>query len=106
MLLAIANWRSGHVLAHNLAASIRRSRLQAARWPPIVTRSENPDMRPSRIAIALVLALIGLVWIGQGIGMIGGSAMTGSSFWAVVGLVLVGLAGLVVAWERRPSTRA
>ncbi len=58
-------------------------------------------MRRSRLILALVLTLVGLVWIGQGIGVIGGSAMTGSGFWAVVGLILVTLAGAIVLRERR-----
>ena len=62
-------------------------------------------MRMSRLLIAIVLVLLGLVWIGQGSGMLGGSAMSGSSFWAVVGLILM-IAGLgvgVLEWRR--STR-
>ena len=61
-------------------------------------------MRMSRLVIAAVLVLAGLVWFGQGSGMIGGSAMSGSSFWAVVGviLVIVGLAVGILEWR---STR-
>ena len=62
-------------------------------------------MRPSRLVVAVVLALIGLVWIGQGSGMLGGSAMSGSPFWAVVGIVLVVLAVAIVVRERRPTAR-
>jgi len=58
-------------------------------------------MRQTRLVIALFLGLLGLAWIGQGSGLIGGSAMSGTTFWAVVGVVLVLVAvGLVVA-ERR-----
>ena len=58
-------------------------------------------MRQTRLVIALFLGLLGLAWIGQGSGLIGGSAMSGTTFWAVVGVVLVLAAvGLVVA-ERR-----
>ena len=60
-------------------------------------------MRTSRVVIAIVAGLIGLVWIGQGVGLIGGSAMSGSSFWAVVGLVLIAAAAVLVVWERRRS---
>jgi heme A synthase len=56
-------------------------------------------MRPSRILIAALLLLVGLVWIGQGTGRIAGSAMTGVSFWAAAGVVLVVLAVVVVARE-------
>ncbi len=56
-------------------------------------------MRPSRILVAGVLVVVGLVWIGQGTGKIGGSAMTGVSFWAAAGVLLVVLAVAVVARE-------
>ena len=57
-------------------------------------------MRLSRLLLAVILVLGGLVWIGQGIGMIGGSFMTGSSTWAVIGAIvlLVGLAIGVREW--------
>jgi glucose dehydrogenase len=53
---------------------------------------------------SVVLALVGLIWLGQGVGLIGGSAMSGSSFWAIVGVVLLVAAGGVVLREmRRPA---
>jgi hypothetical protein len=58
-------------------------------------------MRASRLVIALVLALLGLVWIGQGVGMIGGSVMTGSGFWGVVGAILVVVAAVLAGLEAR-----
>ena len=61
-------------------------------------------MRRPTLIVAVLLALVGLVWLGQGTGLIGGSAMSGSSFWAVVGLVLLVAAGVLVAREvRRPA---
>jgi len=61
-------------------------------------------MRRSSLVVAVLLALVGLVWLGQGTGLIGGSVMSGSSFWAVVGLVLLVAAGVLVAREvRRPA---
>jgi hypothetical protein len=62
-------------------------------------------MRPSRLVLAALFALVGLVWIGQGIGAIGGSVMTGSPFWAVVGAVLIVIAVVIVVLERRPRPR-
>lgn len=56
-------------------------------------------MRSSRIIVAAALVLVGLLWIGQGTGRIAGSAMSGVSFWAVAGVVLVVLAAAVVARE-------
>jgi hypothetical protein len=52
----------------------------------------------SRWIIAAVLAAVGLVWIGQGTGVIRGSGfMTDDIRWAIAGVVLV-VAGVVVAW--------
>lgn len=58
-------------------------------------------MRGSRIVLAVVLALVGIVWLGQGLGLIPGSFMTGSAFWAVVGAALLVVAAAVVLAERR-----
>ncbi len=61
-------------------------------------------MRRTPLIVAIVLALVGLVWLGQGTGLIGGSAMSGSSFWAIVGVVLLVAAAVVVVREvRRPA---
>jgi hypothetical protein len=50
--------------------------------------------------VGLLLVLVGAVWALQGAGVIGGSGMTGSTRWLVIGLVLV-VAGLaLVAWRR------
>jgi glucose dehydrogenase len=61
-------------------------------------------MRRSRLLIAAVVALVGLAWIGQGLNVIKGSAMTGSSFWAAVGVALLIVAGAILLRERRPAT--
>jgi hypothetical protein len=64
-------------------------------------------MRRSRLALAAVLLIVGVIWIGQGTGTVGGSAMSGQSMWALVGSALV-LGGLVIGvWEliRRPAGR-
>ncbi len=58
-------------------------------------------MRPTRLVLAAVLALVGIIWLGQGLGFIVGSFMTGSLFWAGVGAVLLVLAVVIVAMERR-----
>jgi hypothetical protein len=55
--------------------------------------------------IAALMALVGVIFLGQGLGYIGGSAMTGSSFWAVVGAVLL-ICALFVAWWTRRGRRA
>ncbi len=59
---------------------------------------------PYRLAAAVVMLLLGLVWIAQGTGLLGGSAMSGQSIWAIIGIVVI-VAGVGVAWTaaRRPA---
>jgi hypothetical protein len=61
-------------------------------------------MRRSRLLIAALVALVGIAWIGQGLNVIKGSAMTGNNFWAVVGVALLIVAGAILLRERRPAT--
>ena len=42
-------------------------------------------MTIARRILGALLALTGIVWLGQGLDLIQGSSMTGSTFWAVVG---------------------
>ena len=51
----------------------------------------------------VLLILLGGLWTLQGIGLVGGSFMTGSRLWLVIGLVLV-VAGvaLLIRLGRRP----
>ncbi len=64
-------------------------------------------MRASRLVIAVVVGLLGLVWLGQGLGFLPGSFMTGSQFWATVGTVLIVAAvGLLVLEVRRARSPA
>ena len=52
----------------------------------------------ARWIVAAVLVLIGLVWIGQGSGVIRGSGfMTDDIRWALIGAILVAV-GIVVGW--------
>jgi biotin transporter BioY len=63
-------------------------------------------MRSSRLVVGLVLALLGVLWLAQGVGIISGSAMSGSGLWAVIGAVLLVVAAAILAMEvRRPSAR-
>jgi hypothetical protein len=45
----------------------------------------------------VVLALLGLLWLLQGVGVVGGSFMSGEPVWAVIGLVLLLLGGRLLA---------
>ncbi len=58
-------------------------------------------MRPVRVVIAVILGLAGLVWMAQGLGVLPGTAMSGSIFWAIVGAALVVVAVMIIALERR-----
>lgn len=62
-------------------------------------------MPASRVIVPFFLAVIGGVWVGQGVGLIPGSSMTGDPFWAGVGAILVGLAVVLVVRGRRGTTR-
>lgn len=54
------------------------------------------------IRILLVLALlVGLVWVGQGAGLIGGSFMSGDPLWAVIGGVVSAIAALGLWFSTR-----
>ena len=51
-----------------------------------------------------ILVVVGLLWLGQGVGLIGGSFMTGHVVWAVVGAVCIVIGALLVRaglqWRR------
>ncbi len=49
----------------------------------------------------VVLLLVGIVWVGQGLNLIGGSFMSGQVVWLGIGCLclLAGLALLVWAWR-------
>jgi hypothetical protein len=58
-------------------------------------------MTIARRILGALLVLTGAVWMGQGLRLIQGSSMTGSTFWAVVGAIcLVGGLGLL-SWPWR-----
>ncbi len=49
-----------------------------------------------RLILGVVLVLVGGVWVGQGIGVIGGSFMTGEIVWAVIGAPMVFVGALLI----------
>jgi hypothetical protein len=52
----------------------------------------------SRTILAVILVAIGLVWIGQGIGLLKGTGfMVGDPKWALIGAVAA-IAGLALGW--------
>lgn len=61
-------------------------------------------MKLIRTIVGAVLILLGLVWILQGSGKLGGSFMTGQSQWLYIGIVvaLVGAGTIFTTYRRRP----
>jgi hypothetical protein len=55
--------------------------------------------RPVRIILGVLLLLVGALWTLQGLGYVGGSAMSGVTLWAVIGPI-VAVAGLGLALSR------
>jgi uncharacterized membrane protein YhhN len=56
-----------------------------------------------RRVLGAVLFLVGVVWIGQGTRIIGGSSMTGSTFWAIMGVLCVVVGLGLLSWPWRQS---
>jgi hypothetical protein len=54
--------------------------------------------------VGVVLLLIGGLWTLQGVGVVGGSFMTGSATWLLIGLVLVA-AGIALLARSRVRRR-
>jgi len=50
---------------------------------------------PVLVTVGVIIALLGSVFTLQGLGFIGGSAMTGSTLWAILGPI-IGVAGIVI----------
>jgi hypothetical protein len=46
-----------------------------------------------RNVLGFICVFIGFVWIFQGLGVIKGSFMTGSSFWGIVGVIVALIGG-------------
>lgn len=42
------------------------------------------------LTAAVIMVIVGAVWTFQGLGYLGGSFMTGSSTWAVIGPIVAG----------------
>lgn len=53
-----------------------------------------------RMLAGAVIAFAGVVWLGQGLGLIPGSFMTGDPFWATAGAVAIVVGG-ALAWSGR-----
>jgi phosphate/sulfate permease len=67
-------------------------------------------MKAQRVILlvgGLVLVLVGVLWTLQGLGKVGGSAMSGVTLWAIVGPV-VAVVGAYLLWRasRRTTGKA
>ncbi|MEV4413127.1 hypothetical protein [Catellatospora sp. NPDC049609] len=60
-------------------------------------------MRLTLIIIGVLLVLAGGVWTLQGLNMLGGSAMSGDTTWAVIGPItmVVGVVLALLGWRKR-----
>jgi hypothetical protein len=59
------------------------------------------------VALGVVLVLIGAIWTLQGANLLGGSFMTGSRTWLVIGLlaIVVGVSLLLRSFRPRAGRR-
>jgi hypothetical protein len=56
-------------------------------------------------AVGLLLAVFGLIWALQGFGVLGGSPMSNTTTWSIIGpiTVVVGLVIAVFSWRKLTS---
>jgi hypothetical protein len=59
--------------------------------------------RPVALVLGGILVVIGLIWFFQGIGVLGGSVMSGVVLWAVIGPI-VAIAGIALIVRSRRGT--
>jgi hypothetical protein len=61
--------------------------------------------KPVLITIGVIVALLGLLFTLQGLWVVGGSAMSGSTLWAVLGpiIAIVGIVLVVLGLRKRPT---
>jgi hypothetical protein len=53
------------------------------------------------LIVGVVMCLVGALWVGQGVGLVGGSFMTGEAVWAVIGAVAIFFGAILVRGGRR-----
>ncbi|GAB7145590.1 hypothetical protein [Mycobacterium riyadhense] len=56
-------------------------------------------------AVGLIIALFGLIWALQGFGVLGGSPMSNTTTWSIIGpiTVLIGIVIAVLSWRKISS---
>ncbi len=55
--------------------------------------------------LGVILALVGIVWILQGVNVLPGSIMSGNMMWAYIGIVLDAAAVVLFYFANRRRTR-
>jgi hypothetical protein len=55
----------------------------------------------ARRIVGALLVLTGAVWLGQGLNLIHGSSMTGSTLWAIVGGSCIAAGVCLLGWRWR-----
>jgi hypothetical protein len=58
-------------------------------------------MRVAALPICAIVILVGAIFLGQGVGYIPGSFMTGSAVWAAIGALMVAGGVVVVIFVAR-----
>jgi uncharacterized membrane protein HdeD (DUF308 family) len=58
-----------------------------------------------RLALGVLAVIVGVVWTLQGLGYLGGSAMTGVTLWAVVGPIVAVVGVVLIGASFRPGRR-
>jgi hypothetical protein len=56
-------------------------------------------------AVGVIVALFGVIWALQGFGVLGGSPMSNTTTWSVIGPItaLVGITIAVISWRKLTS---
>jgi hypothetical protein len=60
-----------------------------------VSAMSSPGARIVLIVLGVIGVIGGVIWVGQGMGLIPGSFMTGDRTWLLIGLI-VGVVGIVL----------
>jgi hypothetical protein len=75
---------------------------------PALSGAYDPYMRSAFVvafAVGLIVAVFGLIWALQGFGVLGGSPMSNTTTWSIIGPITV-LIGIVIAafsWRKLSS---
>lgn len=71
-------------------------RTQGAGYP-----EEMTTQRLVLLVVGILLVAVGVLWTLQGVGIVGGSAMSGVTLWAIIGPVVAVAGGFCIFKARR-----